>query len=172
MHSITLDSQLLREVNLSVKRALPIVVLILIGSILGLFVWARAPLGPLSQEEISRPRIYAYRDWQSVGVRVESGARIYLRAQGEWLYTPGEYHGPEGHREYRAPDTYPIPAVPGGVLLGRVGESGRPFLVGRGGTFYADQSGLLYLRINDDILSDNEGYVAVELEVTEAEAPD
>ena len=89
-----------------------------------------------------------------------------MRAQGTWLYTPGEYHGPEGHRIYRAPTFYPIGGTAGGVLLGRIGEDGQMFVVGRGGTFYAERAGLLYLRINDDILSDNEGYVTVEVSVT------
>ena len=52
------------------------------------------------------------------------------------------------------------------MLLGRVGEDGYALIVGRGGTFVADREGFLFLRINDDILSDNEGYVTVEFEVS------
>jgi len=129
---------------------------------------ARAGIGPVLQEELATPRIFAYRDWQSVGVQVTEGDSIHMRAWGKWLYTPNEYHGPEGHRTYPAPNTYPRPGlhVPGGVLLGRIGEEGQPFIVGRGRTIYADRSGQLYLRINDDILSDNEGFVNVEIDVT------
>ncbi len=123
-------------------------------------------LGPLRHDALSQPRIYAYRDWQSVGVQVNQGDLIHLRAQGTWLYTPGEYHGPEGHKRYPAPSYYPVGGVAGGVLLGRIGEAGQPIIVGRGRTFYADRAGLLYLRINDDILSDNDGYVTVEVSVT------
>ena len=132
-------------------------------------VLIRMGLGPLRQNDLSQPRVYAYRDWQSVGVQLSPGDIVRLRAEGTWLYTPGEYHGPEGHHKYPAPNTYPINGVAGGVLLGRVGEDGRPFIVGRGGTFVADREGFLFLRINDDILSDNEGYVTVEFEVTPAE---
>ncbi|MGC9394822.1 MAG: hypothetical protein ACP5J4_08200 [Anaerolineae bacterium] len=138
-------------------------VIVLIGVGIGL---ARRGLGPTSHSDLSQPRIYAYRDWQSVGVQVNEGDLIRLRAQGTWLYTPGEYHGPEGHRRYPAPSYYPVGGVAGGVLLGRIGEDGHPFIVGRGGAFYAERAGLLYLRINDDILSDNEGYVIVEVTVT------
>lgn len=90
-----------------------------------------------------------------------------MRARGRWLYTPGQYHGPEGHATYPAPNTYPVPGgnIPGGVLLARIGEDGPPLLVGRGRTIVADRAGLLYFRINDDILSDNEGYVTIELTV-------
>ncbi|MBN1262494.1 MAG: hypothetical protein JXB35_17570, partial [Anaerolineae bacterium] len=33
----------------------------------------RTGLGPFQQDEITHPRIYAYRDWQSVGVQVNPG---------------------------------------------------------------------------------------------------
>jgi hypothetical protein len=52
------------------------------------------------------------------------------------------------------------------MLIGRIGETGQPFLVGTGTRWYADQAGLLYLRIDDDILSDNEGWVTVAVTVT------
>ncbi len=138
-------------------------VIVLIGVGIGV---ARRGLGPLRHDDLTQPRIYAYRDWQSVGVQVNEGDLIRLRAQGTWLYTPGEYHGPEGHKRYPAPNYYPVGGVAGGVLLGRIGEDGPLFIVGRGGTFYAERAGLLYLRINDDILSDNDGYVTVEVSVT------
>jgi hypothetical protein len=148
------------------KRAWILVLLTLIMlCVVGIEV-ARRGLGPTHQSDLTQPRIYAYRDWQSVGVQVNQGDLIRLRAQGRWMYTPGEYHGPEGHRVHRAPNFYPMSGPAGGALLGRVDEDGQMFVVGRGGTFYAERPGLLYLRINDDILSDNEGYVTVEVSVT------
>ncbi|MBN1248178.1 MAG: hypothetical protein JXC32_11010 [Anaerolineae bacterium] len=146
---------------------LPLILLTLVVAC-GATVWlVRTGIGPRPQRDLTLPRIYAYRDWQSVGMQLEPGDMVHIRAQGRWLYTPGEYHGPEGHASYPAPDTYPIPGqnVAGGVLLARIGENGRPMLVGRGRTIVADQAGLLYFRINDDVLSDNEGYVAVEVSV-------
>ncbi len=143
-------------------------VCILSAGILGWF-WQEAP--PVQQSALSSPRIYAYRDWQSLGLQLNPGEVVRLRAQGTWLYTPGEYHGPEGHHKYPSPDTYPINRAPGGVLIGRFGETGTPFLVGRGGTFMADVAGRLYLRINDDILSDNEGFVTIEVSITPPETP-
>lgn len=127
----------------------------------------RQGIGPLNQDDLFDSRVYAYRDWQSAGIQLDPGDIIHIRARGEWLYTPDEYHGPEGHKTYPAPNTYPIPGshVPGGVLIARIAEDGSPFQVGRGRTVVADREGLLYFRINDDILSDNEGYVAVEVTV-------
>lgn len=127
-----------------------------------------ASLAPVPQAEMAEDRIYAYRNWQSVGVRVEQGDRIGVRASGTWLYTPDEYHGPEGHARFPAPSYYPVPGA-GGTLIGRIGESGPPLYVGRRAHFAAERSGLLYFRINDDLLSDNDGYVTVEVEVTPAD---
>jgi hypothetical protein len=134
----------------------------------GAGVWlVRRGIGPLSQGDLARPKIYAYRDWQSVGVQLQPGDIVHIRASGTWLYTPGEYHGPEGHATYPAPNSYPVPGqnVAGGVLLARIGEDGPPMIISRGRTIVADRAGTLYFRINDDILSDNEGYITVEISV-------
>lgn len=128
-----------------------------VASYIGEVAW------PIAQEDLSQPRIYAYRDWQSVGVQVQQGDRLTIKADGNWLYTPDEYHGPEGSRRYQAPSFYPLPHVPGGALIGRIGEQGQPFYVGQYSQFEAQTAGLFYLRIDDDILSDNEGWVAVDV---------
>ena len=107
--------------------------------------------------------IYAYRDWQSTGTVVKTYQRLSIRARGEWLYTPGEWHGPEGHARYLAPGFYPVPSIRGGALIGKIGESGKPFPVGKEWAMRVNLEGMLYLRINDDVLSDNEGQVEVEL---------
>ena len=117
--------------------------------------------------ELIEKRIYAYRDWQSTGVRVNQGDLVEIEAKGEWLYTPEEYHGPEGHAVFLAPGFYPVAGVAGGVLLGRIGEAGRHFEVGERATFQAREHGILYLRINDDVLGDNDGWVAAQFDVTE-----
>jgi hypothetical protein len=136
---------------------------------------------PVAQETLHKQKIYAYRDWQSVGIQVHVGDQIHIQADGEWLYTPGEYHGPEGHPRYPAPSFYPVTGVPGGVLIGKIGMGGAPFVVGRNnwGTTAASWSsssrgpeeGPLYLRINDDILSDNRGSVVVKVTVSPTGEP-
>ena len=93
---------------------------------------------------------------------------MQIEAGGEWLYTPGEYHGPAGHPRFRAPEFYPLPGVAGGALIGRIGETGAPFYVGERWSGRAGGDGPLYLRIDDDLLGDNEGFVLVDVEVVEA----
>src|SRR4051812_21057948 len=53
--------------------------------------------------------------------------------------------------------------LPYGRLLGRVGDDGPVFSIGTGGTFRANASGPLNLRINDQdhCLVDNQGYIEV-----------
>jgi hypothetical protein len=128
---------------------------------------------PVQQRDMEELRIYAYREWQSSGIRLEDEEVATLRAEGEWLYTPDEFHGPEGHPRYPAPDFYPVMGVPGGVLLARVGETGTPTVVGSRGSVWVPPgaAGMLYFRINDDVLSDNDGYVTVDITVEEPEEP-
>jgi len=127
---------------------------------------ASAPKSPISHKALTPLRISAYQGWQSTGVTLEPGEQFIIRARGKWMYTPhGGFHGPEGHPRFRAPDFYPLPQVPGGALIGKIGEQGKPFYVGAKFFGTTAEGGMLYLRINDDILSDNEGFVEVEIEV-------
>jgi hypothetical protein len=144
-------------------------------ALVALLAWCSVPReatrGAIDHASLNQIRIYAYRDWQSTGVRVHKDDMLTVEAEGEWTYTPGEVHGPEGHAIYRAPGFYPLPGAPGGVLIGRIGEEeSDPFYVGRRMRRRTEADGLLYLRIDDDILSDNEGYVTVEVEVWSPEA--
>ena len=129
-------------------------------------------LTPTHQEDMAQTRVYAYRDWQSTGIRLEVGEEVAIRATGEWLYTPNEWHGAEGHARYPAPDFYPMSHVPGGLLLARIVEAGGPVWVGKDTTLWVNNPGMLYLRINDDQLSDNKGVLDVKIEVIPAPEPD
>ena len=139
-----------------------------VAALIVLFDRERA-VAVMRQEDIGQTRVFAYRGWQSVGVRLNEGDEVEISAGGEWLYTPGEIHGPEGHARYPAPTFYPLTDAPGGVLIGRIGEKGSPFLVGGRTWREAQQSGALYLRINDDMLGDNWGWVEVDIDVHPAE---
>lgn len=121
--------------------------------------------GPYQAADLREQRIYAYRNWQSTGVYLHPGDVFTVRASGEWSYTPEEFNGPGGHPRYPAPSFYPIPNVRGGCLIGRVGEDDKAFFVGDHLSRPVTAEGLLYLRIDDDILSDNEGWMAVEVTV-------
>jgi hypothetical protein len=148
-------------------------ILFVLLATIALIAWCQVPpqekQGQIEHSMLNDIRIYAYRDWQSTGLRLHEGDLLLLKAEGSWLYTPGEYHGPEGHRHYRAPSFYPLPSVPGGALIGRIGDEGDPRYVGDRVRWRAQSSGMLYLRIDDDILSDNEGFVTVDVQIDPAQ---
>lgn len=73
-------------------------------------------------KSMAQTKVYAYRGWQSTGIRLEAGESAEIHASGEWLYMP-QWHG-DGYNAILRQSFYPLPHVPGGVLLGRVGESG------------------------------------------------
>jgi hypothetical protein len=145
------------------------IIVVMVGIIL--YLLYADVMTPTHQETMAQTRIYAYRDWQSTGVRLQAGETAVIHATGEWLYTPGEWHGAEGHKRYPAPTFYPLSGTAGGVLLGRVGENGSPQWVGSRGRVYTSEPGMLYLRINDDILTDNQGSLDVTIEVIPALEP-
>lgn len=112
--------------------------------------------------------IYAYRQWQSVGVEVYPGDVVTLRASGQWAFSPAvKPHGPEGSRE-GVTATYPDPYASAGTLLARVGDTGEIAAVGRATVFAVRTGGRLYFRINDDLLGDNTGAVEVTVEIVRA----
>ena len=117
-----------------------------------------APVHPGAQPS---SHIYAYKGWQSTGLYLQAGESFTLRASGQWQYTPLiKLSGPQG--VYRAaPGSYPLPQMPAGALLARIGEDGQPFVVGSAYSSRAQVAGLLYLRINDDLLGDNQGAMEV-----------
>ena len=50
----------------------------------------------------------------------------------------------------------PIPNAPAGALIGRI-DNGQPFLIGRNTSVRMPAGGTLFLGINDDNVSDNNG---------------
>jgi hypothetical protein len=156
------------------KARLPMVqVMVLASSLLALCVasWcatsAAALWQPHSATTLSTHTVYAYRQWQSVGLFLKAGDQARLTASGLWTYSPEVgLHGPEGGMP--APDYYPLPTARGGALLGRLGEAGNVFYVGHGLTYVAPEPGFLYLRINDDLLGDNVGALTLKIEVEPA----
>ncbi len=149
------------------KRYLGLALIAILTSCGMLAQFWTAPPPTLDARDLDALEIFAYRDWQGTSVQLEQGQRVIIRARGEWLYTPNEWNGPEGHRRYSSPSFYPLPGVPGGALIGKIGESGQIFYAGAYTNFSAPTAGQLFLRIDDDILSDNEGKVQVTIQAEE-----
>jgi hypothetical protein len=128
---------------------------------------------PRRQADLRTITVYAYRQWQSLGLDLATGDQVRIRAGGQWQYSPYVgLHGPEGGGKPVTVNTYPMPNLDGGVLLGRIGEAGEIFYVGRGTTWFVTEPGRLFLRINDDLLGDNVGQLTITVDVTPAPTPE
>jgi glucose/arabinose dehydrogenase len=113
--------------------------------------------------------------WKATGVSVTAGQRLTLRVGGNqtWI-SAGVSWGPGGNpQDLTTPNDSPLPGAPRMALVGRIGISGTPFLVGRYAQFTATVSGELYLSANDEwyLLWNNSGTMAVNVYAGGSGAP-
>jgi hypothetical protein len=100
----------------------------------------------------------AQRSFKSTGVRVQAGDKIIVRAEGNVIMSPWGSNaatGPDGAPNY---GWYVPNQIPGGSLVGRIGDKGQVFKVGRQSTFVAKTAGVLQLAIGVQAEYANEGY--------------
>ncbi len=102
-------------------------------------------------------------DWRDTGVDIRQGETYVLRAQGTWSVGPicgvTDASG-AGVMPMCAGDPFGIGAT-GSTLIGKIGETGRPFRVGKRMTLEAEKTGILHLRAYDLLPFDNTGSVTV-----------
>ncbi|UZD95596.1 GMC family oxidoreductase [Pseudomonas corrugata] len=117
--------------------------------------------------------VVADKGWQGTGVQIDGVVPRRARwILGFWNASPdsGWVDG-KGNPNYTAKSGYTLSGAAEGALIGRVGDSGTPFLIGDLAQIPAGQSGELQLCINDDLmgrygagLSDNQGALTVGVE--------
>lgn len=103
--------------------------------------------------------------WTDTGLNVRNSDQITFVATGQIRLSANRTHiaGPGGAGAIRSPN-FPVPAVPAGALIGRIGE-GAPFLIGLSRAPIAmPGGGRLYLGINDDDVRDNSGSFEVRIQ--------
>src|SRR5262249_35127906 len=106
-------------------------------------------------------RAPANQAWTDTGILVNQGDRVAFRASGEITSgrSAGQAGTPDGGPDRKA--QYPIPSLPVGALLGKVGASA-PFAIGtQTQPLPMPASGRLFLGINDNELTDNAGFYTV-----------
>jgi hypothetical protein len=106
-------------------------------------------------------RVSANQAWTDTGITVNAGDKVVFQASGEITYgrSPGQTATPDGGPD-RKPN-YPLPSVPVGALIGRVGNSA-PFGIGtQSQPLPMPAAGRLMLGINDNELADNGGAYTV-----------
>jgi hypothetical protein len=100
----------------------------------------------------------ANRQWTPTNIRVNQGDTFWFEATGEIHFTPrandrASSSGSLGHKYISGA---PLPAALAGALIGRI-DNGQPFGIGDQTSLRMPASGILYLGVNDDIVSDNGG---------------
>ena len=97
--------------------------------------------------------------WVDTGIEVRSGQRVYFEAEGQVRWGSDRRDGPGGEERSPYNAGRPMPRRPAAALIGKVGEgSTDPFFIGDDrGPIRLQNSGHLYLGINDDVLTDNRG---------------
>lgn len=117
--------------------------------------------------------VQANRPWQNTGVQLNGiSPRLVRYVSGLWSASPaGGMVDGRGNPRYVAKAGYTLPGASEGALIGRVGDTGEPFLIGDLAEIPAGRRGELQLCINDDLngrygvgLQDNQGELTVRVE--------
>ncbi len=124
----------------------------------------RGPNGPADTRDGVGPQtrtitVPATQQWTPTGIRVNQGDRLQFQSSGEIQLRPANFNDKAivaGSLAQRLAPNAPLPQTLAGALIGRI-DSGQPFGIGDQKTIIAPASGLLYLGINDDVLTDNSG---------------
>jgi hypothetical protein len=111
-----------------------------------------------------RVRVSARESWVDTGIAVRQGQNVRFQTVGQvQLSTDPADVATSAGRSERAATEAPMPAVPAGALIGRIGPTGPAFAIGNLSTVVMPGTGRLYLAVNDDELSDNVGGYEVTL---------
>jgi hypothetical protein len=97
--------------------------------------------------------------WTSTGITVRRGQRLNFTTSGEVQLSPdaNDVATADGAKTPRYAPNSPLRNVLAGALIGRIGPNGRPFAIGTQTTIVAPAAGILYLGVNDDGFTDNQG---------------
>jgi len=103
--------------------------------------------------------------WTNTGINVGRGQSVIFNGSGE-IQLSGDANdvaGVTGSKTGRFAASAPIPSVPAGALIGRVGQ-GQPFGIGdQRGPLGMPGAGQLFVGINDDNCGDNRGEFRVQI---------
>jgi hypothetical protein len=103
--------------------------------------------------------------WTPTGIRVNQGDHVRFESTGEIQLRPASFNDKAnvaGSLTGRKAPNSPIPTALAGALIGRI-DSGQPWGLGNLTDVVMPASGLLYLGINDDVLTDNSGQFTVKI---------
>jgi hypothetical protein len=100
--------------------------------------------------------------WTTTAIDLQVNDKVDIRVAGiassEWKSNKQTtaWYGPDGNGS--AGTGHPFPSAGGWAVIGKLGDSGSPFLVGSIKSFTVNKAGTLFLGYNDNGLGDNFGY--------------
>ncbi len=148
------------SIRTSIRVASTVVGVILIA----LSIWKPGNVSPSNSSASIDATIFADRSWQDSGVDIGTGNTVSIKyLEGTWQIDP-TYQAVDATGYFDQSYDGIVQDATIGALLAHVGN-GKPFLVGTSISFTATDSGRLYLRVNDGLLSDNSGSVKVQINV-------
>ena len=102
--------------------------------------------------------VSATQAWTPTGLTVRRGETLTINATGEARLSTdaADVASPTGSRAGRMSANAPLPQVPAGALIARVGD-GAPFVINAGSMVTMPATGQLFLGVNDDHVADNQG---------------
>jgi hypothetical protein len=102
------------------------------------------------------------RPWTATGITVARNQTVQFASSGTIQLGLGadDVAGPSGSRTGRLAPGAPLPKIPAGALIGRVGN-GPPFAIGGQPQVLMPANGELFLGVNDDGFGDNSGQFTV-----------
>jgi hypothetical protein len=110
--------------------------------------------------------VYADREWTDTAIDLRAGDLLDATATGRIFFAPGNSAAATAAGAGPATAGAPLPGRNIGGLVGRIGN-GPAFFVGDNLSAYrAEGTGRLYLRVNDDVLTDNRGQFRATITVT------
>jgi hypothetical protein len=129
---------------------------------------SRGNTGPADTRDGQGPQnrtitVPANQQWTPTGIRVNFGDKLQLQISGQITLStnnPKDVAIPQGSLLQRRAPNSPMPNVLAGALIGRI-DGGQPFGIGNLSSILAPASGMLYLGINDDVVTDNSGQFTV-----------
>jgi PKD repeat protein len=103
--------------------------------------------------------------WQGAGASITAGQLVTISVGGTqtWVNGGQSYTAVGNPNDVTSGANVPMPGAPRMALVGRIGATGTPFLIGAFAQFTASTSGQLFLAPNDDwyLLWDNSGSLSV-----------
>jgi len=106
--------------------------------------------------------VYANQAWTDTGIDLNPNAVIEISAEGEIAYSATGSAGPDGGRSLIL-SNYPVRNAGVGAVIAKIryrdGRESNPVFIGAGNKVSAgqDESGRLFIGVNDDNFSDNKG---------------